>query len=153
MNWPWVRRSALVTEVQRRDEAIGKADKAHNERVEVSYALTEARDAARDLSLKLADAEAEIARLRAVPDPMEGLTAEDIRDLLDTFAKGGACSTCGGIHVRSCPRVKSVEYDRQGDKVSIRRVDFWRKWDDSGVIFSDMLPDPDEVNGDAGEPS
>lgn len=168
MQWPLVRRSAFRVLAGRltaareeaesarsgRDRAQEAASRLKEEGDRTAARLEETRAALQDTSLRLADAEAELASLRAAPDPMEGLTAEDVRDLLDTFRNDGACKTCGGVHVRSCPRVKSVEYDRQGDKVSIRRVVFWRKWDDGGVIFSDMLPDPDTLeNGEADEPA
>ena len=60
----------------------------------------------------------------------------------------GPCQTCGGLHARACPRVRSIEYVPQGDSILIKRVEYWPdgRWDTSGIMFADQLPPlPDEV--------
>jgi len=116
----------------------------------------------RDARADLKAARAEAARLRTVleaagmPDGDEPpMTPDEIRHLHALFTPSppggpacpdcgklhqGACGTCGGLHARQCPRVRSVEYTSQGDRVLIRRVTYWKKWDDSGITWPESLP-------------
>lgn len=116
------------------------------------------RDARGDLKA----ARAEIARLRSAleaagfsGDGEPPMTAAEIRHMYALFVPSepgtrcpecgqghtGPCQTCGGSHpFRACPRVRSVEYQTQGDRVIIRRVEYWRTWDASGITFADELP-------------
>lgn len=86
---------------------------------------------------------------------MEDLGPDEIRHLYAQFEPPtgnpctqcgkihpGPCQTCGGLHGRECPRVRSVEFTMQGDRVMIRKVTYWHDWDDSGIIFADQLPPP-----------
>ena len=93
-----------------------------------------------------------------VPDPEpaeEPLTAAEIRHLHDQFAPPtgkacaacgvihpGPCQTCGGLHARSCPRVRSVEYTSQGDNILIRKVEYWPdgRWSTDGIFWPEQLP-------------
>lgn len=54
----------------------------------------------------------------------------------------GACQTCGGLHARACPRVRSVEYETHGDRVTLRKVEYWPdgRWSTDGIIWPDDLP-------------
>jgi hypothetical protein len=102
----------------------------------------------------LREARAELAARPPAPQDDEPLTPDEIRHLHEQFtpsppdkpcatcgkAHPGPCSTCGGLHAHACPRVRSVEYVPQGDRVLIKRVTYWRKWDSSGVMFADELP-------------
>ena len=52
-----------------------------------------------------------------------------------------ACAHCGGHHAIACPRVRSLEFHPDH---SVRRVEFWRTWDDSRVTYIEDLPaEPD----------
>lgn len=46
------------------------------------------------------------------------------------------CRHCGGVHDRACPRVKRFVFSPTG---SLLEVEFWREWDDSNVIYPEML--------------
>ena len=78
----------------------------------------------------------------------------------------GSCQWCGGLHVRTllqpapasgtalgvqheaaCPRVKRLEFHPNTNLVS---VEFWRRWDESGVVFPEDAFDPDDSEGAAG---
>lgn len=75
------------------------------------------------------------------------------------------CQWCGGLHQRgnwapagpgqeapagvrwnaACPRVRKMEFHPNSNLISI---EFWNKWDESGVVFPEDAFDP----GDDGEP-
>jgi hypothetical protein len=80
----------------------------------------------------------------AQPEPV--LSADEVTWYHQQFKDGQACQTCGGIHVRSCPRVRSIEYEQTQGKVTIRRVEFWPpgKWSADGIVFADDLPPTEE---------
>jgi hypothetical protein len=108
----------------------------------------------RDARADLREARDELKR-RPPPGALEDLSEADLRHL---YAQAeppagntcpecgkihpGPCQTCGGLHARSCPRVRSVRYITQGDRVLIGEVTFWPdgKWDTEGIIFPDELP-------------
>ena len=109
----------------------------------------------------LREARAELAARPPVPGDDPELTPDEIRHLHKQFEpnpKGdtcgycqrvhsGPCQACGGIHARACPRVRSVEYQPQGDRVLMKRVTYWRTWDDSDVLWAESLPPlPEEAN-------
>lgn len=118
----------------------------------------------RDTRADLKAARVEVARLQAVleaagmPDGDEPpMTADEIRHLHALFTPSppggpacpdcgklhtGPCQACGGLHARQCPRVRSVEYISQGDRVLIRKVAYWPegKWSDEGVTWPESLP-------------
>ncbi len=103
----------------------------------------------------LREARAELAVRPPVPQD-EPLTADEIRHLHKQFEpnpKGetcgfcgrihrGACEACGGVHAHACPRVRTVEYVPQGDRVLIKRVEYWPegRWPKGGILFPDELP-------------
>lgn len=64
------------------------------------------------------------------------LTEDDLAKL-DELPGGGRCSHCGGIHARSCPRVKRMEFHPNG---IVAAVEFWPhdrvNWE--GVLFEDQ---------------
>jgi hypothetical protein len=113
----------------------------------------------RDTREDLREARAELARRPAV-NALDDLPEADLRCLYVQAAPPtgnpcphcqrvhpGPCQTCGGLHARSCPRVRSVRYTTQGDRVLIQEVTFWRDWDDTGIIWPDELPELPEVGG------
>ncbi len=117
----------------------------------------------------LRDARAELAARPPVPED-EPLTPDEIRHLHKQFEpnpKGetcgfcgrihrGACETCGGLHAHACPRVRSVEYETHGDRVMIKRVEYWpgQKWSRGGIMFPDELPPlPGEASAPPALPS
>jgi len=108
----------------------------------------------RTCQASLRDVRAELDTRPAKP-PAEPLTAAEIRHLHERFvpsppgttcatcgrAHPGPCSTCGGLHAHACPRVRSVEYERHGDEMMIRKVEYWRRWSKDGIMFADELPE------------
>lgn len=118
----------------------------------------------RRLRRKLRDAREDIRLLRTqlaarppVQDPWEGMTPAEIRHLHAQFTATptsgppcadcgkyhpGPCQTCGGLHARKCPRVRSIEYQAQGDRLIIRKVAYWPEgsWDDAGIMWPEDLP-------------
>lgn len=66
----------------------------------------------------------DIAALRKV-NPQTRLTVFEER----------ACPDCGGVHLRSCPRVKRRGADG---------VEYFERWDDSNVIWPEMLGTVDD---------
>jgi hypothetical protein len=51
------------------------------------------------------------------------------------------CAHCGGIHLRACPRIKTIEFAPSGEP---SRVTFWKSWDDSEVIWPEAVFEDDE---------
>jgi hypothetical protein len=134
MGWPLVRRSAFATALARLTAAKEEAGRVRAERDEALAERDEGRRALENTGLRLADAEAELAGLRATPDPMEGLTAEDVRDLLERFSKGNACPTCvvPGAHVGAhTPQV--IESVAIGDTVTGISLVQWESENDCGA--------------------
>lgn len=60
-----------------------------------------------------------------------------------------ACSHCGGLHSRVCPRVKRISYHESG---KVAEVEFWPhgRWPEDQVIW---LEDVHEAAGGAEEVS
>jgi hypothetical protein len=54
------------------------------------------------------------------------------------------CAHCGGIHLRACPRIKTIEFAPSGEP---SRVVFWKTFDDTDVIWPEAIfaDDEDEV--------
>jgi len=75
-------------------------------------------------------------------------TAEKL-DAQAVFAAGTACTDCGGIHQRACPRVKRKVFHPNGNLVE---VEYWRhgQWDETGVIWPEDAYDPQDAE-DASE--
>lgn len=117
--------------------------------------ITRLRRKLRDTRADLRDTRAELARRPPAPSD-DDLTEAEVRHLHAQFvpslpgtvcqdcgkAHPGPCQTCGGLHARACPRVRSVSYVTQGDKVLISQVTFWPdgKWSTDGIIWPDELP-------------
>lgn len=114
--------------------------------------LREAQAALREAKVELADPPAADAADSEAEPP---LSAAEIRHLHDQFAPPtgnacaacgvihpGPCGTCGGLHARSCPRVRSVEYTSQGDNILIRKVEYWPdgRWSVEGIFWPEQLP-------------
>jgi len=105
---------------------------------------------------RLREARAELAARPPAAGDEGPLSPEEIRHLHAQFrptppgekctqcgqVHPGACQTCGGLHARACPRVRAVEYEVHGDRVTIRRVDYWPpgRWDSEGIIWPEELP-------------
>jgi hypothetical protein len=119
--------------------------------------LREVQALLRDAKVMLAAPPAAAAADSDVEPP---LSAAEIRHLHDQFAPPtgsacticgavhpGPCQTCGGLHARACPRIRSVEYQPQGDNILIRKVEYWPdgRWSTDGIYFPESLPPlPDE---------
>jgi hypothetical protein len=88
-----------------------------------------------------------IAPAAALPAPRSALTPEERAEARKLFDEGGACPTCGGIHVRACPRVKAIEYDGAGADglPRIKRVEFFEHWPQDNVLW------PEDVQEDTPE--
>jgi hypothetical protein len=67
------------------------------------------------------------------------LTDAEKADARVMFEAGAACEHCGGLHKRACPRIRRVDKHPNGNVISIS---FWRKWDESSVIFPEDAYDP-----------
>lgn len=75
---------------------------------------------------------------------MPKLTRAEKADAQAIFADGKACEDCGGIHQRACPRVKRQVWLRTGPSDGQRtEVEYWRTWDDTGVIWPEDAFDDD----------
>lgn len=78
------------------------------------------------------------------------LTPAQKRDAQQIFADGKACGDCGGIHQRACPRIRRQVWIGQGSGAGTRtEVEYWRTWDDTGIIWPEDAFDPDDGEGDA----
>jgi hypothetical protein len=69
------------------------------------------------------------------------LTKAEKADARTLFEAGTACQHCGGLHQRACPRVKRQEFHPNGNLIA---VEFWDKWDESGVVFPEDAYDPED---------
>lgn len=84
-----------------------------------------------------------------VADEQPGLSSDEIQYAQQVFAgqiEGKkACEYCGGIHLRACRRVKTIEYYRDG---TLRRVIFWQdgNWDASETIWPEEVYDEEDAN-------
>ena len=72
------------------------------------------------------------------------LSKAEKADAQAIFAAGDACEHCGGLHRRACPRVRRIEKHPNGNVIA---VEYWEKWDESGVIFPEDAYDPDSEDG------
>jgi len=81
--------------------------------------------------------------------------AKRMRDIFEKHAAEAArvtgvkpCQHCGGIHNRSCPRVRRMEF--QPTSSQLLSVEFWPdgKWSDDNIIWPEDCdvdpPDPDQ---------
>lgn len=69
------------------------------------------------------------------------LTRQEKLDAQTIFAAENACTDCGGIHKRACPRVKRKVFHGNGNLVE---VEYWKhgQWDETGVIWPEDAFDP-----------
>jgi hypothetical protein len=74
---------------------------------------------------------------------MASLTKAEKADARVLFEAGAACEHCGGIHHRACPRVKHIERHPNGN---VTGVTFFKKWDESSVIFPEDAFDPEDAS-------
>jgi hypothetical protein len=72
---------------------------------------------------------------------MPGLTRQEKLDAQEIFAAGNACEHCGGIHKRACPRVKRIEKLGNGN---VTAVEYFRKYDGTGIVWPEDAYDPDD---------
>ena len=80
---------------------------------------------------------------------MANLTRAEKADARLAFAEGKACTDCGGIHQRACPRIKRQTWIGQGSGAGNRtEVEYWKTWDDSTTIWPEDAFDPDEGDPD-----
>lgn len=75
------------------------------------------------------------------PPVVEILSPEKKREAWKLFADGEACEWCGGLHSRTCPRVRSMVVDTTNGKTV--SVEFWPpgSWPEDGIIW------PEDVQG------
>jgi hypothetical protein len=79
------------------------------------------------------------------------LTRQQKADAQAAFAEGKACEDCGGLHPRACPRVRRQVWLRSGPGDGQRtEVEYWRNWDQAGVIFPEDAYDPDDAEDASG---
>lgn len=74
---------------------------------------------------------------------------EEREALREQYEKEGACSHCGGMHLRACPRVQSMTFHPDGKLAGVR---FWREWDSSETVWPedlfDEMDEPGRTEGD-----
>ena len=78
---------------------------------------------------------------------MANLTKAEKQEAQAVFAAGNACTDCGGIHQRACPRIKRRAFHPNGNVIE---VEYWRKYDPTGVIFPEDAFDPEDGEGSGG---
>lgn len=73
------------------------------------------------------------------PQPAE-LDAELDPELIARIRAAPRCSHCGGVHVRACPRVRSMSWHPNG---TIASVEFWPdgRWSDAHIIWPEQVAD------------
>ena len=74
------------------------------------------------------------------------LTRQEKTEAQAIFAADGACSDCGGIHKRACPRVKRKVFHPNGNLIEVEYRD---KFDDSAIVWPEDAFDPDDSTEDA----
>ena len=86
-----------------------------------------------------------MARDRPPLTKLEKLTAQQI---FRGEVQGKApCEDCGGLHQRACPRIRRQVWIGQGSGAGTRiEVEYWRTYDDTGVIWPEdaFAPDDDD---------
>ena len=77
------------------------------------------------------------------------LTRQEKLEAQAIFAAGNACTDCGGIHQRACPRIKRQVWIGQGASAGTRtEVEYWPPgWDDTGVIWPEEAFDDEDSDG------
>lgn len=70
------------------------------------------------------------------------LTPDQAADIRSRFQRGDACRHCGGLHPRSCPRVKRMAFHSNG---AMAEVEFWPdgQWSDDNILWPEELPEPE----------
>jgi hypothetical protein len=68
------------------------------------------------------------------------LTRQEKLDAQAIFAADNACTDCGGIHKRACPRVKRKVFLGNGN---LTEVEYFKRFDATGVIWPEDAFDPD----------
>jgi hypothetical protein len=70
------------------------------------------------------------------------LTPEEAADIRARFQRGDGCRHCGGLHPRSCPRVRRMAFHPNG---TLAEVEFWPddQWSDDNILWPEELPDPE----------
>lgn len=62
-----------------------------------------------------------------------------------------ACEDCGGLHQRACPRIRRQAWIGQGAAAGTRtEVEYWRTYDDTGVIWPEDAfaeDEPEDARG------
>ena len=72
---------------------------------------------------------------------MASLSRVEKREAQQIFADGKACTDCGGIHHRACPRIKRKSFHPNGNLIE---VEYWAEFDDTGVIWPEDAFDPSD---------
>ncbi len=69
------------------------------------------------------------------------LTRQQKADAQAIFAAGNACADCGGIHQRTCPRIRRLDLHPNGNRVG---VTYFKRFDDTGIVWPEDAYDPSD---------
>lgn len=71
-------------------------------------------------------------------------TPELVTEFRARFTRKENCTHCGGIHARSCPRVKRLVWHPNG---TLAEVEFWSsgEWSDENVVWPEDIPAVEDV--------
>ena len=72
------------------------------------------------------------------------LTRQEKFDAQAIFTAGDACTDCGGIHRRACPRVKRKVFHPNGN---LTEVEYFERFDDSAILWPEDAYDPEDAGG------
>lgn len=79
-----------------------------------------------------------LASLLITPPPFVW-TPDLIQQYRQRIEQGQLCLHCGGIHVRSCPRIKRQAFSGG----NLIEAEYWpdRDWPKTGIVWPDEIPD------------
>lgn len=98
------------------------------------------RDAAARSAQRAADAEAKLADERRGPE----LTAENRAALLALYQRGEKiCVDCGGMHGRTCLRVRRLRFRADGQ--TRLEVEYWPDWPTESTVWPEQLFEEQEA--------
>jgi hypothetical protein len=72
-------------------------------------------------------------------EPDGELSAEQRKAAREAFAAGKGCVHCSGLHLRACPRVKSIRFRAPGEPAAVRY------WKEGQFTWPDEIIWPEEV--------
>lgn len=75
-------------------------------------------------------------------------TPEEKAGYREQFEKGAACTHCGGLHLRACPRVRRIVFKGTD---GIAEVEFWKhgRWPTDVIVWPEDVYEDDggEITG------